>query len=381
MSLRVTVEPSLLQWACERNQRDVEDYAAQAPKLAAWIAGEEQPTLKQLEAFAKATSTPIGLFFLPKPPLETLPIRDFRTRAGEAPRRPSPELLDTIHDCQTRQAWYRSFARLMGQEPLAFVGSARLKDAPVATAARIRRDIDFDLPARKQLGTWETALSRFVEKLEQRGVLVMRSGIVRSNTKRKLDPDEFRGFTLVDDLAPVVFVNGSDTKAAQIFTLAHELAHVWLGQAGVSDERLDRLDGDATEVWCNAVAAEVLVPLDDLAREAPMKPSLDDDVQKLARSFKVSRMVILRRLLDLGRLSRSAFAKAFAAEVARAQSAPAGAGGDFYRTLPARVSARFARAVVVSTLEGQTLYDEAFRMLGIRKTSTFDGLATTLGVT
>lgn len=383
MTLRVPVQPALLLWACERNQREVEDYAAQVPKLAAWVAGDELPTLKQLEVFAKRTATPLPLLLLPEPPVERLPIHDFRTLAGAAPRRPSPELLDTIRDCQTRQDWFRSFARLMGQDRLEFVGSARLDQKPAVVAARIRRELRFEVSDRKSLGSWEKALASLIERTEERGVLVMRSGIVASNTSRTLDPEEFRGFSLVDELAlaPVVFINGADSKAAQIFTLAHELAHIWLGQGGVSDERLDRFDTDATEAWCNAVAAEVLVPLDDLAREAPAKPSLEDDVPGLARSFKVSTMVILRRLLDLGRISRAQFSKAFAAQLARfRETKPVSAGGDFYRTLPARVSPRFARAVVISTLEGQTLYDEAFRMLGIRKTKTFDGLAVALGV-
>jgi Zn-dependent peptidase ImmA (M78 family) len=203
--------------------------------------------------------------------------------------------------------------------------------------------------------------------------------VVGSNTARPLDPEEFRGFALADDVAPAVFVNGADTKSAQMFTLAHELAHVWLGQTGVSDERLDRFEDDVTERWCNAVAAELLVPIATLRADVPAVLDLAVEVPRLARLYKVSTLVILRRLHELGRLGREAFWAAHRDELARLGEAPASSGGDFYRTQPARVSRRFARAVIVSTLEGQTLYRDAFRMLGIQKTSTFDGLAEGLG--
>ena len=380
MTLRVPVEPALLVWACERNRRDVESYVARFPALPTWVDGGQEPTLKQLEAFAAATSTPVGYFFLPAPPVEVLPIRDFRTMAGQRERRPSPELLDTIRDCQARQDWYRELMLSIGEAKLGFVGTARVGDDVVATAGRMRAKVGFDVEVRRTMKDLDAAFSQFAERIEDLGVLVMRSGIVGSNTHRKLEPEEFRGFALADDMAPVIFVNGSDAKAAQIFTLAHELAHVWLGQSGVSDEQPDHFDGDDVERWCNAVAAELLVPLADLATAVGTQLRLDLDLPRLARTFNVSRLVILRRLHELGRLDVQAFRTAYRQEVALAGAPVGDGGGDFYRTLPIRVSKRFARAVLASTLEGQTLYRDAFRMLGIKKTATFEGLATNLGV-
>ena len=209
----------------------------------------------------------------------------------------------------------------------------------------------------------------------------MVSGVVASNNRRRLDPTEFRGFCLSDPLAPLIFVNGADTKAAQIFTLAHELAHLWLGDTALSNAGVETLDGRSEEIWCNAVAAEFLVPVGALRTNLRAGESLPDTLPRLARTFKVSTLVVLRRLFDVGRLDGAIFETAWREEVERLRAFDRGSGGgDFYRTTSARVSRRFARALVVSTIEGQTLYRDAFRMLGISKTSTFSNLGREVGV-
>jgi Zn-dependent peptidase ImmA (M78 family) len=208
--------------------------------------------------------------------------------------------------------------------------------------------------------------------------MVMISGVVGSNTRRRLEPEEFRGFALADPLAPLVFINGADSKSAQMFTLAHELAHVWLGQSALSDATARGFPDHVVERWCNRVAAELLVPL-DLVRSDIGPGELWTEVKRLARSFKVSTLVVLRRLYDAGRLDRPAFDTAYREELARLLALPSGSGGDFYRTQPARVSRRFARALVASTLEGQTLFTDAFRMLGVSRTETFYELGRRLG--
>ncbi|HHJ13587.1 MAG TPA: ImmA/IrrE family metallo-endopeptidase [Gammaproteobacteria bacterium] len=379
---RVAVNPELLHWALERSGLSDDALKKRFRKIDAWLAGEVQPTLKQLEAFASATHTPIGYLFLPEPPEEMVPIPDFRTMAQAQVTRPSPDLLDTIYVCQQRQEWYRNHLVLHHEEPLAFVGSASLEDDVTARAAEIRQVIGFDLAERRQLPSWNEALRRFIAQVEASGVLVMVSGIVGSNTRRKLDPEEFRGFALADDLAPLIFINGADTKAAQMFTLAHELAHIWLGQSGVSDPQAVVVADEKTERWCNAVAAELLAPLEAVRNAYQPEAGLPAEMQRLARVFKVSTLVILRRLFDLGAIDKQTLWDTYQEELSRLRKLDRGGagGGDFYRTLGARVSKRFARALVASTLEGQTLFQEAFHMLGIKKTATFYEEASRLGL-
>ena len=378
--VRVEVAPELLLWACERRGVDVCDLEARFPRIQAWVAGDQQPTLKQLENFARATHTPIGYLFLAEPLVEEIPIPDLRTMSDRAVERPSPDLLDTVYLCQQRQEWYRDFARSTREDRVDFVGTASVRDDVEEAAGRIRATLAFDLRERQQCRTWTESLRLLIEQVEQAGVLVMVSGIVANNTRRKLDPQEFRGFALSDEYAPLVFLNGADTKAAQMFTLAHELAHLWLGETAISDVEPVGVPTSQIEAWCNRVAAEVLVPLADILAQLRQNELLDAQVQRLARRYKVSTLVILRRLHDAGALDRDALWEAYRAELDRLLAVPRGTGGNFYPTQAARVGKRFARALIVSTREGQTLYRDAFRLLGCSKRSTFEELGHKLGV-
>jgi len=378
--MRVEVRPELLRWARERAGLSPSTLTRRFPQFAAWERGEVSPTLKQVERFAKATHTPVGFLFLQAPPVERVPIPDFRTAGNVHLERPSPDLLDTVYICQQRQEWYRDFARSAGEEPHAFVGSADVTGDIEATAGSIRRALAFDLEERSQTPTWTEALRRFIEQADALGALVMCSGVVLNDNRRKLDPQEFRGFALSDDRAPLVFINGADTKAAQMFTLAHELAHLWLGESALSDVGPASLPSHRVEVWCNRVAAELLVPLAVLRDEYQASSELRVEVNRLARRFKVSTLVILRRIRDAGGLTQEQFSREYQEELERLRAMPKSSGGDFYLTLGARVSKRFARALVVSTLEGRSSFTEAFRLLGFKKMATFRDLGQSLGV-
>ena len=381
--IRVDVNPAIVRWARERAGLSQEELAGRFRRLDDWETGTVQPTLKQLEAFARAVHVPIGYLFLTSPPDEPVPIPDFRTVAGRDVTRPSPNLLDTIYACQERQSWYREYARIEGQPEREFVNSVTA-DVPVATvAAEMRETLNFQVAVRRECPTWSDALRFFIQRVDNVGVLVMVNGVVGSNNHRRLDPSEFRGFALADPLAPLVFINGADTKAAQMFTLAHELAHVWLGSSALSNIGARPVqDSRREEIWCNAVAAEFLVPLVELRAELSDGEQVPDAMSRLARSFKVSTLVVLRRLLDAEWIDRETFEVHWQSEVERlkALNPGSGGGGNFYRTTLARVSRRFARALVESTREGHTLYRDAFRMVGVSKLETFNNLGREAGV-
>ncbi|WP_030382320.1 MULTISPECIES: ImmA/IrrE family metallo-endopeptidase [unclassified Streptomyces] len=382
MSVRVQVEPALLRWAVERAGWSSEVISRRVPRFDAWVDGRIRPTLKQLQDFADATHTPIGSLFLPSPPEESIPIPDMRTIRNQSVSRPSVDLLDTIYSCQSRQEWYREYAHTHGYPDLEFVGSARLSNEPTAVAASIRRLLRFEIQDRSSFTTWKEALRGLIDRIESAGVLVMVNGIVGADTHRKLNPREFRGFALTDAIAPLIFINGADTKAAQIFTMVHELAHIFLGESALSDAALaKRTDNDA-ELWCNRVAAEALVPMADLRREFRGDPTLPE-LSRLARRYRVSTLVVLKRIFDGGFLAWDDYQQRYAAELRRVmallKAGEGSSGGDFYNTHPLRLSRQFARAVITDTLEGGTQFRDAYQLLGTKKHQTFQNLVEKIG--
>jgi len=377
--VKVDINVELLRWARERAGMTVGELSTKFPKLDQWEQGVAKPTLKQVEDYAKATQTPFGYMFLARPPSEPLPIPDFRTMNGRQIARPSPNLLEMIYACERRQDWFRGYVRSNDWSELPFVGSMTPDTLVINAAREIRKALNFDLEARRNCPTWADALRMFVGLADGVGVLVMTSGIVMNNTHRKLNPKEFRGFALSDKVAPLVFVNGADSKSAQMFTLAHELAHIWLGQSAISDSTLDNSGGNRIETWCNKVAAEMLVPLAAVRSELVDGEELSATVSRLCRAFKVSSLVILQRLRDVGFIPAAKFDGVYREELDRLDNVPKrSGGGDFYVSTLARYNRRFTRALVESTLEGRTLYRDAYRLLGISKTETFNELGRTL---
>lgn len=380
-TVRVSVVPTVLEWAARRAGWNDETLLRRAPKFGEWVSGVSTPTLKQLEKFAADTHAPFGMFFLPEPPVEEIPIPDMRTMRDEGVREPSADLLETIYLCLRRQDWYRDEILDSGARPLSVVGSMSLSTPADEAAARIRDALRLD---ERAVQGWSDAMTDLIVRVEALGILVMVNGVVGSDTHRKLNPNEFRGFALADDIAPLIFVNGADTKAAQIFTLIHELAHLWLGHSALSDAAPDTRGSKDEEHWCNRVAAEVLVPLGSL-REEWNRSSDEVELERLARLYTVGTLVILARMRDAGYLAWDEYAILYDVERKRVvdlmdSREKHGRGGNYYNTQIRRLGRPFARAVISSALEGRTSYRDAYRLLGTVKHSTFEGLAEKVGV-
>lgn len=376
---RVQVKPELLRWACERARMDDAELSVRFPRVNSWERGEGRPTLKQLEAFAKATHTPLGYFFLSEPPIERLPIQDFRTvSAGVA--RPSADLLDTIHAMQRRQDWLRNERLEDESEPMGFVGSAKPSDDPQAIGQEMRRVIGLNDGWASEVGTWTEAVGELRRRIEKLGVIAVVNGVVGNDTSRKLDVHEFRGFALTDPHAPLIFVNGADAKSAQMFTLAHELAHLWLGGKGEGVSGFEGLfpGGEQVEKFCDGAAAEFLVPADELKRHWPAVRSFGDRFDRLARQFKVSPIVAARRALDLRLVKRDEFFS-FYDDYKRREKGNAASGGDFYNNQNARVGQSFALAVMRAALEGRLSFKEAYDLTGLHG-GTFQEYGRRLGL-
>jgi len=370
----------MLRWACERSGRDMADLAASVPQLPTWVRGERQPTLKQLEKLAMATRTPFGYLFLAAPPEERLPVPDFRTVWGASQASPSPDLLDTLYTMQRRQEWLRECLIESDVEPLLFAGSARLTDGPASVGREMRRALGLDDGWAAGVSTWQDAVRELRRAIEHVGVMAVINGVVGNNTSRKLSVEEFRGFALTDPYAPLIFVNGADAKSAQMFTLAHELAHIWLGTEGVSGFASLFPGGSEVEDWCNAAAAELLVPSEELTPRWQEVKRGPRPFETLARAFKVSPVVAARRALDLDLVDRDAFRDFYKRYVKRDLATGASStGGDFYNNQNTRVGELFASHVLRAAMEGRIGFKEAYDLTGLRG-GTFQRYARRLGV-
>jgi len=382
----IALRPEVLRWARERARLDVETLAKRIgtspARVVSWESdGHIRP--KQVEKLARVTHTAVGLLYLPEPPVETLPVPDFRTLRDEEMRTPSPDLLDVIDQARQRQDWFRDYLVSTGEDPLDWVGSLRMNVPVRAAAEQVRQTMALDSKVRRSASSWEETLRLQIALIEEHGAMVMRSGIVGNDTHRPLSVHEFRGFALADSYAPLIFINSTDTKGAQMFTMAHELIHVWVGASGVSNLDKTYSPDGAIERFCNEVAAELLVPTDELRtawREARTK---EDPAAVLTRRFKVSRIVVLRRLRDLDMISVDAFLRQYREqqEFFRKQQEERASGGDFYNTQRSRTGDRFARALVESALEGHTPYRDALRLLGMSSVETFHRFARELRFT
>ena len=264
---RITLQPAVLKWARERAGLNRDQLAANLKLQVRDIVEWERSgriAFKMVDDLAKHTHTPVGYLYLSEPPDDSLPIADFRTRAGASPQRPSPNLLDTVYQMQRRQAWMREEMIYQQASPLEFVGAFSLDSPPGQVAAAMREALQLSGGWASVEGSWTNALRTLRDRIESASVLVIFNGVVGNDTRRKLDVDEFQGFALVDEYAPLIFVNNADYKTAQIFTLAHELSHIFVGESGLSKfENLSPTDHTAEEI-CNKISAEFLVPGEDL---------------------------------------------------------------------------------------------------------------------
>lgn len=368
MTTRVNISPTVLSWAIQDTSLEVLEH--KFPKFREWQSGVSEPTFNQVEELANLTHVPFGYFFLPSPPEEKLPIPYYRTFDNNAVPKVSRELLDTLGTLTLRQEWLRDYLIEEGQDKLSVVGSVTDELSVEEAARKVALTLSLNYNWAAKFKTWTEAMSHLRDRIEEIGVTVVTNGIVGNNTHRKLDPKEFRGFVLVDDYAPMIFINGADSKAAQMFSLAHELMHVFIGRSAVFDLADLQPATNKLEIRCNQIAAEFLVP-EKLIREFWVpNQNFAITIEGLARQFKVSQLVIARRALDLKLLSKANFLEFYKNyQILAIAKSNNQSGGNFYANQNQRVGVRFARAIRRAVHQGNLLYRDAYRLTGLSGTS------------
>ncbi len=372
------VQSDVLKWARERAGLSIETLAKKVGSrvnlVEAWEAGSSRPTFKQAEKFAQATHVPFGYLFLPEPPIEQVAIPDLRSTTESRLPHLDANFKDTLSDVLFKFDWYRGYRVEQGHESLPFVGRFKKTANSVEVAEDIKRTLGLDKSDREEAGNFQDYYNRLVVRAEAAGIWIMRNGVVEGNTRRPLSVDIFRGFAISDPLLPTIFINASDAKAAQIFTLAHELAHLWLGQSGISDP-LRHLCG--LEKKCNAIAAEFLLPQDDFISVWDNKKKLAENVQQLSEIYRVSRIVVAIRALELGKIDQSKFTMLYDFEREdwagqRKKEKTKGGGGDYYRTAKVKNGKHFQEAVLACTMSGNMLLRYAGDLLNMSPNSVIE---------
>ncbi len=373
---QVSINKKVLQWALSRAQKrgNLDLYF---PYWKEWITGEKKPSLKQLEKLARLARIPFGYLFLTEPPEIRLPIPYFRTMKSHYKNHISDALIETVKIISYRQDWLIEYLMSLGAEPLDFVGSSRsTKDAKII-ARQIKQKLALDDNWGKQFNTWKDALGFLRRRIENIGIFTFFSSIVGNNTRWPIRVEDFRGFVLVDKYAPAIFVNSSDSVSAQIFTLMHELAHIWIGKSAAFDLRDLAPADNPLEKLCNRVAAEILVPEKQLKHDwskihLTLKGN-ENPFTHLASVYKVSEIVIARKLRDLNLISKKEFQEFYRDYQQRWKTRRESVqpGGEFYRTFKNRLGEKFSSMVIEAVLSGDITYREAYRLTGIYG-ETFD---------
>jgi Zn-dependent peptidase ImmA (M78 family)/DNA-binding XRE family transcriptional regulator len=372
---KALINGKLLRWARERADMPAEELAKKvgqpADRLAKWEEGTEAPTFKQALRLATVTHVPFGYLFLPEPPEEEVPLPDLRTLGGESPAPLDINARDLLQDVLFKHGWFVDYLVEQGHAALPFVGKFTANSDRAEVAADIRQTLHLG-DAAQNSKTWEEYVRRLIDHAEAAGVWVMRTGIVGSNTQRPLSTRQFRGFAIADRIAPLIFINGRDALAAQVFTFAHELAHVWLGSSGISNIQVERADYGSrrqTEYACNQIAAEVVLPTADFNQAWLAERDDLSNFDTISRTFKVSRIVAARRALDLGRITEQDYSEFYRREKLSWEAErrdEESTGGNFFATLPLRNGLRFTKAVVSRAMIGETLLRDAGRLLNIQ---------------
>jgi len=374
------ISGEVLRWARRRADIQPEQLASAIGKgytashVLSWESGESFPTFRQAEIIADKLHVPFGILFMENPPELSLPIPDLRTVSGEPPERLSLNFLEVINDCLVRQFWYADELTFQGVRSLPFVGRFNLADDINGIAADITSVLEINDDLRRRCSSWEEFLTELVDRSERVGVLIMRSSVVRHSTRRGLPVREFRGFAISNPLAPLVFINTKDARSAQIFTLAHELAHIWIGQSGISNSDPKRRIGDYAsdiERFCNRIAAQVLVPDFNMASHWDAAETAEANIQRIASFHRVSRTVVAIRARDTGRISFDTASRIIDGETAafmhrRIAASEREGGPSFWAIFGPRNSARFTRTLVDAVIQGRVFYKDAATLLGTK---------------
>lgn len=352
-SPRIEVSDRVLKWAIQNGECD----SISIKKKYSWIESKKNPTLIQLKKFSKSIKIPFSYLLLPNPPEENIELIKFRTCNNDN-YIPSRSLIDTINIMESRQEWMKDYRRNNGQNTkISFINSIDLSNIDdnkiLEVASEIRKILkidDFDCKTDKDF-------FKYIRKnISNSGVLVMQNGIVANQTKRHLDVNEFRAFTLIDYISPLIFINNQDSVRAKIFSLIHEFIHLLCGTNELlNDDPSSSMKNDKKEEQIiNNLTAKVLMPSNKLKRDYQQSK----DIEKISKKYHVSKIALAIELKRLGLTTQDTI-KNINQETQDIIQRKKSSGGNYYSTKLSNLDHNFMYALTDATDSGYTSTSEA----------------------
>ncbi len=381
-AVNVNIQPEIINWALKQTQEEKLG-SKMMNNITKWLNGTKKPTFNQIEEFSKKTNIPLGYFFLQSPPIEKLDLLEYRTVDSVQLANPSRNLIDTIHEMENIQDWMKAYRQDLGFDKLPFVGCMQGNKNINLIAQKIREDLELDLTWFEKNNDAREAFHYIRKQLEACGIVVIINGIVGKNTHRTLDVEEFRAFTMTDDWAPLIFINAVDSNNARLFSILHEVAHIWLGQNDLFNDRQYRLtEISDTEIICNAVAGELLVPKHIFLNKWELyHVDIFQKIAELAKVFRCGEIVIARKALDCQKIAQTVYNKVMQTSIEnykQMQETKQAHGGNYYTTMGSRLDGPLIRALCESIHMGRTTYTEAYRLTNTSR-KTFSEVAQRFG--
>ena len=366
MKTTYTVSPAVVDWVIGQ----IGAYTTPLNSLnllKEWRTGAKTPTFNQIETVSKQTRIPLGYFFLQTPPKEEIKLMEYRTIASTESENPSRDLIDTITEMEQIVDWTRDYLISEGSEANPIVGKLKHETDTMAIARDIRQFLNL---SENWFQTADSSFNFLRDRISKAGVIVMMNGVVRSNTHRPLNLDEFRAFAILDTFAPLIFINATDSTSGKLFSILHEFVHLCLGVEDLFNDRRNTYKGvNKLETLCNTVTAEILVPNNLFSKVwnnvSAQSIPIQKTIEKVARYFKCGRIVVARKALDTGKIGKTVYESVVQEAIEnyhKQKQAKKDSGGDYYRTKGSRLDKRFLTFIVDSVSRGKTLYSDAFRL-------------------
>jgi len=378
-TVRVNVEPTVIHNAVSKSGRSLEEVKERFKSYEKWVNNELNPTYNQLVDLSKFLRIPFGFLLVKTPIDEELPLLEFRTIDTEAIQNPSRELIDTIYDMERKQEWLRDNLIEDGRDPLDFVGVFKNKKSisHIEAADKIRDVFALDKKWYEEVNSKKSTFNFLRDLFSQYGVVVMQNGVALNNTRRPLNLEEFRAFTLVDEYAPLIFLNNLDSNSGKTFSLLHEVAHIFFGVDSLYNDDFQKRDKytSSIETICNKVAGEIIAPTDLFINywDSTYKneKNLYEKIEKIANDFKVSKLVVARKALDQSYIGPKQYndiavlvRDEFQLSRMRRERTK---GGNPVNNALSRLDENFVRTLVTNTEFGRTQYNDAYRLAGVSR--------------